>query len=455
MIIQESGHRRFLQNSTNGTDPVELSMVGPFLLGEDSALFKMVEISNLGFTSDHFQSRACRSIWTKVLSWIEHGVFTREKLLSHCLKSDDIQLDPPSRSMWIAEACEIGSPIHMVENAIELMERKVRRETEEAIQRLPSESKGASELLDALEFKLSELRLKTLGRNEDEKLAACNELHTELEAMIEGKGSPLEQSNVIPWDQCLAGLPKSQLIVLAGRPGGGKTALAEQVIDEALHRHIPVLYIQRELSRSRAVGRLAARKAGIPWSSFELRRLSKQQAVKLNTSVSLYKELPLFLAPIGTCTGASVASMVRYHAKQHGVKIVVLDHLQLIDSPRGVELRHAIGDVTRALKLAANETGVLAIAISQLSRLQERSEQKPKKSDLNESGRIEQDADVILALWNKERDDNAIRWPVNWSILKNRNGAEGTVEVIFDGPSMSFLGRISKEREENRTLYND
>lgn len=422
---------------TAGIDPVELGLIAPILTGVDGFMSKVEEIVNLGFDVICFTSRACRIIWTKVMEWIQSGEFTPNKLLSFCLKCEEIAPTEVERSQWLSEASMAGDLLFMVENAIELIERKLRQETEESIASLPAGT--ATQMLNELEEKIAVIRSKTLKHALDEKIEACNELLEELDAMRRGE-RVAKTSHVAIWDQCLGGLPQAQLIVISGRPGGGKTSLAEQIIDEALRAGDSVLYIQRELSRSRAVGRLAARKAGVFWSKMEKRNLTQIENSRLTSSIMDYQKFPLFLAPVSTCNASTIAPLVRFHAKQNGVRLVVMDYVQLINVPRGVERRIAIGDVTRTLKLIANETKATVIAIAQLSRDTERRADKPNLSDLKESGDIEQDADVVLGLWAKDRDD-APCWPVNWTVMKNRNGGLGTVEVMFDGPSMSFLGR--------------
>ena len=427
------------------TDPVELALIGPILFGDELALSKVDELGNLGFESKHFTSQACQIIWDEVKILLNQGVYTLEKLQSFCLNCKAIHYEPVSRSIFLSEAIKTGSSVTMSENALELMERHLRQETEIAIASVSKVDSGS--MLDELESKISVLRSKASTTRKDEKLEACRELHEELDLMIQGKKS-MKSSHVQVWDQAFGGLPDANLIVISGRPGGCKTSCAEQIIDAAVRLGEPVLYIQRELSRSRAVGRLACRKIQVPWSRYENKTLTREESLKLKAETTTYEKLPLFLAPAKNCNSYTVSPLIRYHAKHHGVKLVVMDYVQLIDVPKGIEKRIAIGDVTRSLKLAANETKATIIAIAQLSRGMEKTGERPNLSDLKESGDIEQDADVVLAFWLKEDRKDQSRWPVNWSILKNRNGALGTTEVMFDGPSMSFLGVTTKPKYE-------
>jgi|GEM_PF-5763643 len=423
-------------------NPIELALIGPLLLGDSLALEKVDELSQVGFNSKHFQSHACRAVWEHVRELLAKSAFTCEKLLDFCLNNERVGIDPVERSMWIAEAQKSGLAVNMTEHALTLMERSLRQETLEAIDSVPKDS--AQQILDELENKIFTLRSKATHTQTDEKLEGIKELQEELTLMAQGK-RVMRSSHVDIWDKTFGGLPDAQLIILAGRPGGGKTSLAEQLIDSMVRNGEPCLYVQRELSRSRAVGRLAARKAGVAWSRFETKTMNRQQVDQLYRSIKEYERLPLYLAPVKTCNAATLAPLIRYHARHHGVKFVVMDYVQLIDVPRGMERRVAIGEVTRSLKLTANETKATIIAIAQLSRDTDKGD-KPTLSSLKESGDIEQDADVVLALWCKENRDGMDCWPVSWTILKNRNGSVGTGEVMFDGPSMTFKGKAQQLR---------
>lgn len=424
-------------------DPLESALIGPLLLGLDGIEDAVAATEATGLTPEHFTSSACREAWVQARQWMGEGAYTPDKLFEFALKNSAFGLEVVDRSLWIHDVNLRGNHLSMPTNALAIIERHLRHQTQEAI---AGASQGtANEILDQVEASLASLRSKALKTHLNEKEEACRDLHEELNSIE--RGEQLTQTGVRVWDTTLRGLPHSQLIVIAGRPGGGKTSLMEEVNDCLVRKGEPVLYIQRELARTRAIGRLACRKARVPWSKVENRTLTKDELGRLREEVSVYEKLPLYLAPISKCNAATLTPLIRLHAKQHGVRLVVLDYLQLIDVPSKTEKRIAIGDVAHALKLAANETKCTIVAISQLDRGLDRTCSKPTMADLRESGDIEQNADMILALWlKKETEDGASRWPVNWSMLKNRNGGRGTAEFMFDGPSMSFLGVVTPQK---------
>lgn len=423
-------------------DPVELAMVGPFFLGDSQAIYSYEQVTQLGFKPSHFATRACAVVWEKIGSMLDDGTFTPERLLSFTLGSIDVASEPSERSVWINEASKAGSSSTMNIHAMEIMERHLRTETEISIASVKGD-KG-SEMLNDLENKLAELRAKVIVTKRDEKMEACQELRDEINACLDGL-KRLRSSFIPVWDQCIGGLPDAQLIIVGGRPGCSKTSLCEQILDASVRNGIPALYIQRELARSRAIGRLACRGANVPWWKVEKRVFSRDEGNRLNQAIEEYESLPLYLDAISTCNGTTIGPTIRYHHKQHGIKLVVLDYVSLIEVPKGEQRWAAIGDLTRAMKRAANDTGATVIGIAQIGRDQEKRNEKPHLSDLRESGNIEQDADVILALWLQEDNENQSTYPVRWSVLKNRNGGKGSIDVMFDGPRLSFLGEATDE----------
>jgi len=428
-------------------DPVEMAIIGPFLLGDSDALSKFEELSQIGFNESFFTFRALRQIWKQIALSIDCGAFSAEKIVSYILRSEDFGQERAARSMLIYHVTQYGSAINMTEHAAELMERSMRAELSEEISALHTSNGNTAQLLDELENKISRLRQKTVSSKKDEKLQACEELIDELQRADRGE-IVIRKSNVEVWDRGFGGLPDAQLIILAGRPGDSKTSLAEQIIDSLVRRGVPVLYIQRELSRTRALGRIACRKANVPWFKVERRITSKDENTRLIAEIEKYKRLPLFLSPVAICNSNTIAPLVRYHAKTNDIKLVVLDYVQLMNPPRGQERWVAIGELTASLKRVANETGVTVLALAQLGRPKKKDDPvKPQLSDLRESGNIEQDADAVVALWRDDEYENQSRYPIHFSILKQRNGARGSVKYNFDGPTMTFLDEYEESED--------
>lgn len=426
-------------------DPVEKAIVGPFILGDSDCVSGFEDITQLGFKDSHFNSLSMRTAWRRIGDMINEGAYTPERLLSFLNESEAIGANLQERALWVYHVSKCGTIQHLRIHAMDVMEKHLRQEADIAMSHLQNKKGSGTEVLNDLELKLSELRGKGALVRKDEKLEACEDLKQEIEAMM--NGSSLVRSSYVPiWDKCIGGLPDAKLIIISARPGQGKTSISEQLVDNSARAGIPVLYIQRELSHTNAIGRLACRKASVPWWKVEKRKCSTEESNRLLYEIEKYKTLPLYLNCNGIINGSTIGPIIRYHAKQYGIRLVVLDYITLIDIPKGVERWVAIGELTRAMKRAANDTGCTCIGLAQLGRDQEKRKKehsKPTLSDLRESGNIEQDADIVLGLWVKEESEDS-QYPVMWTVLKNRNGAKGTTEVLFDGPKMEFLGEIKR-----------
>lgn len=426
----------FTRVATKHQDIIELSMVGPYLLGDSSAIEKFDDLKRMGFNKSHFKSHFLCDIWGKIEEWMDQDSFTPEKIISYC----NTHYLMESAILWVAECSMLGSSLFLVDNALEIMERDLRQRTDQAI---ASGLKAGSskEIMDDLEARIQILRSESKHLDENEFQAGMSELSEHLSSLEKGH-KRLKQSGVPAFDRCIGGLPDSQLITVAGRPGGGKTALCEQIMDLALSRGESVLYVQRELSRKRAISRLVCKRANVPHWKLERECLSKEELQRMGLHMELYRESRLFLCPVTTCNAITLPPIIKAHCKNHEVSLVVIDYVQLLDCPKKVDLRVAIGDLMRVLKRQANETRATIITIAQLNRTTDKTYVRPTMADLKDCGNIEQESDVILALWTKYSEEEPI-YPVNWTLLKNRNGGLGSSEIMFDGPNMKHLGQCA------------
>lgn len=431
----------------------ELALIGPILIGEPGCMAweQIDDLEMLGVKPEVFSSKTCGMAWGLILSIRLSGTFTKEILVESFNATEWLGGTLAERIQWQAEAYKHGTAMSMKENAKAVLDAYARRLAAEMAGDMASKSGDMSlspaEIVSEFETRLRQVNARGFD-SVNAKANACDELDAEITAREKGeRGRGLPTGNRL-WDNAFSLLP-SHFYLLASRPGCGKTALSESIIDGMLAQGHAVLNFQRELSPFRAVGRMAAKKADVVWSNFEKGRLNPAELMRLRMAVSLYRKYPLIQADVTQCTGPILHSLILRHARTDNIKLVVLDYIQLCDIPKGDGAeRLAIADMSRHLRLAANETGVPIIAIAQLNREQEKGDRKPRLSDLKSCGSLEQDADAILALWNSEERGDSPRWNVNWSILKNRSGALGDTVASFDGPTMTFSPTTN--REENQ-----
>lgn len=252
-------------------------------------------------------------------------------------------------------------------------------------------------------------------------------------------------------DNILAGLQKSDLVILAARPSVGKTSLALDIARHTATRtKIPVGLFSLEMSKEQLVDRLICAEAGVDLWRMRTGRLSDQPGEddfpRIGNSIGLLSEAPLYIDDSATSSIMEMRTKARRLQMEKGLGLLVIDYLQLMESRTRIENRvQEISEITRALKSIARELNIPVLALSQLSRAVEaRSPAIPKLADLRESGSIEQDADVVLFIYRKAMDKGAAnltpeeRNIADIFIAKHRNGPTGQVQLFFDEQKVSF-----------------
>lgn len=240
-------------------------------------------------------------------------------------------------------------------------------------------------------------------------------------------------------DKMTAGLKGGELIIVAGRPGMGKTALAMNV---ALHacaqRQTPVVCFNLEMAKEELARRLLCSEARVDGGRMRTGMLSRDDWTRLTSAAGTLTNIPLFIDDTPAITIMELRGKCRRLMSEHGLGLVVVDYLQLMRAGTKVESREKeVSEISRSLKALAKELRVPVMALSQLNRgVEQRSgkDKRPQLSDLRESGAIEQDADVILFVYREEfynRDDPELRGLAEIIIGKQRAGPVGIVKCRF------------------------
>lgn len=248
-------------------------------------------------------------------------------------------------------------------------------------------------------------------------------------------------------DMMMHGFLPSDFIVIAARPGMGKTALITAIADHNAANDVPVALFSMEMSRKQISYRLMGARAKINSLKFRSGMISQEEWQRIVHVSGDISRLPLFIDDTGDMSIAQFRQRARTLFKLYGIKLIITDYLQLMrafDDDRAADQNTEVSAISKAHKNAAKELGIPVIAVSQLSRkLEERSDKRPHLSDLRSSGQIEQDADAVLFLYrdsvysNKEvRPDEAELAEVN--IAKQRNGPTGRVYLGFEARSTRF-----------------
>ncbi|MDP3957402.1 MAG: replicative DNA helicase [bacterium] len=250
-------------------------------------------------------------------------------------------------------------------------------------------------------------------------------------------------------DNLLAGLQKSDLIILAARPSVGKTALALDIARQiGVHSKVPVGIFSLEMSSDQLVDRMIAAQAGVDLWRLRTGKLSSEgpnnDFERISDAMGVLSEAPIFIDDSGSLNIMEMRTMARRLQAEHNLGLIIVDYLQLMEgrSSRGSDNRvQEISEISRGLKQLARELNIPVMALSQLSRaVESRPDQIPRLSDLRESGSIEQDADVVMFLYREDRvkPDTPNKNIADIIVAKHRNGPIGKVQLYFEENSTTF-----------------
>ena len=244
-------------------------------------------------------------------------------------------------------------------------------------------------------------------------------------------------------DEKTAGLQKGDLIIVAARPSMGKTALAMNLAENvAIREREPVAIFSMEMPAKQLANRLLASLGRVDTKRLRTGDLSEDDWPRITSAVTLLSEAPIYIDDTPALSPMELRARVRRLKRQHGLGMIVVDYLQLMQVSGKSDNRTAeISEISRTLKSLAKEMEVPVVALSQLNRaLEQRPDKRPKMADLRESGAIEQDADLILFIYRDEvyNEDSEAAGTAEIIIAKQRNGPIGTLRLAFVGQYTRF-----------------
>jgi replicative DNA helicase len=299
------------------------------------------------------------------------------------------------------------------------------------------------ETIDKAEALLFDIAQKRTSQDFVHISSVVDSYYEQLNYLQEHRGEVMGvQTGYRDFDQITGGLQRSDLIILAARPGTGKTSFAMSLAyNVAMYYSNTVAVFSLEMGREQLVQRLIAMETQIDTHRLRLGQVPDNQLKIVFDAMGRLAQAPIYIEDTPGISIMELRSKARRLQSQHGVSLIIIDYLQLM-SGRGKENRvQEVGEISRGLKALARELNVPVIALSQLSRAVEgRQSHIPMLSDLRESGSIEQDADIVMfiyrdELYNKDSDKKGI---AEIHIAKHRNGPVGVVNMRFDPSTTRF-----------------
>ncbi len=242
-----------------------------------------------------------------------------------------------------------------------------------------------------------------------------------------------------PWgikkiDAVSGGKNPGDLWVIAGRPSMGKTAIICNGILKDGEQGNPCLLFSKEMNYSSLVERLIAIDSGVPISNIRLGILNQEKLDKIQASLHKIRKFPIYIDTTFTIDEYYVENTIKKFKSLHNIKTAYIDYIQLL-AERDDNMVHALGRISRTLKLTAGSLGICCVVLSQLNRdVEHRDNKRPMASDLRQSGNLEEDADIIIGLYRDEmyNKETKFKGMMEFNFIKQRNGPVGTVTLEFD-----------------------
>ncbi len=432
----------------------EASLLGSILIDGDA----IVKIADVVKTEDFYDERHGQIYEAAKKLYARRSPIDVLTLADELKKSE--QLAVVGGASYLSELTNfVPTAAHVVTYAEIVADKAMRRRlikaSEEIVQLGFSEETAVQEVIEQAEsqlFNVSQQYVKqdvvSLEQILGESFERLDELHKDKGTI---RGVPTGFKDL---DNILAGLQRSDLIILAARPSMGKTALALNLAHSvAVKSSLPVIFFSLEMSKEQLVDRLLAAEAGVDAWNLRTGNLNDTDFEKIGHAMGTLSEAPIFIDDTPGITVSDLRTKARREAHQRPIGLIVVDYLQLMSGGGkfssgdfGNRVQE-ISEISRGLKGIARELNVPVLALSQLSRsVENRNPQIPQLADLRESGSIEQDADVVAFLYREEyyNPDTERRNITDVFIKKHRNGPTGAIELYFDKEKQRLRSLDSK-----------
>ncbi len=432
----------------------EQAVIGSILIDPDCVPVVMEKLR-----TDEFYGKLNRDIFETVSSMFAYGITIDPVTILNQMRVRGVYQD--NCEQYLAEVMRMTpTAANVLEYAAIVRDRALLRKLGEAadeINAIVYEGSGeADTALEAAERKIYALRQ---GRNIGGLLPVSSVVQSVFdqitEASASGKRFPGISTGLPDLDRMILGLNKSELILIAARPGMGKTSIAlNMALYAGMNLGKTVAIFSLEMSREQLASRLLSRAALIPSQNLMTGQLTDRQWKDVTDAAQMISTTDIRIDDNPTLTVADMNAQCR---RIQNLDLVVIDYLQLMQSAgsghswSNESRTQAVSDISRMLKIMAKELNVPVICLSQLSRANEsRQDKRPMLSDLRESGAIEQDADVVIGLYRDGYYNREVENPnlAEAIVLKNRKGATGTVQLNWL-PEYTSFSSVERRYDED------
>lgn len=426
----------------------EQAVIGAAILDRSSVSMIIEQVRE-----DYFYSKINRGIFNEIRNLFMKNVPTDYITMVNAVLVAGIFDNENTAKVYLAQVAELVPSLSNIPYYIGILKDKYLKRSRQNVAidilRNSAEDADVDFLLESAEQKIYELRQgkETVGLTPIAQAAAES-----FDRLRKLSGEDREKYLGIPTgyrylDRKLGRMGKSDLIILAARPGMGKSSFALNIATNvAGSQKIPVAVFSLEMSKQQLSDRLISSYGGV--SSQQLRNGTVEDWDSIMFAINRISSMPIYLDDTANVTVGDIKAKVRrlnQNPEKQNVGLIVIDYIQLMKSARRNDNRvQEMSEITRELKIMAKELDVPIVALSQLSRSAEKQagkDARPQLSDLRDSGSIEQDADAVLFLYREayyDKSENADQTSAECIVAKNRHGETGTIELVWDGAHTRF-----------------
>lgn len=425
----------------------ERSVLGAMLLSPDA----LVEVSEILHSHHFYRAETHGEIYGAMITLYERRDPVDLITLTEELRKRG-SLERAGGTTFLAElAAGVPSAAHAVRYAHIIKEHYTKRELVFSASKISelamTPTSDVSNVLDQAEQMVFRLSQESSSRDFTPVRDTLAESFDRLDELSKNAGKLRGvPSGFRDLDNKLAGFQDNALIILAARPGVGKTAFSLNIAQNAAVRYrIPVGIFSLEMSKEELTDRLLSIQSTVSSWNIKTGRLEEEDWEKLQEAMGELAEAPLYIDDTPGLSIFEMRTKARRLQMEHGLRLLIVDYLQLMRGRTQDNRTQEVSEISQALKNLARELRIPVIALSQLSRaVEQRGTKSPQLSDLRESGAIEQDADLVMFIY-REDSDNPDLIPVKINIAKHRAGSVGEIDLVFKGSLQRFYG-VEKRR---------
>ena len=452
---------------------LEEAVLGSLLI-DRNALSKVIDI----LTPETFYAESHQAIFSAVKDLFSDSQPVDILTVAQLLRKNGNLERVGGEAKLINLSTRVSSSAHIEYHARIVVQKHIQREliriSNELIEKAYDETSDVLDLLDNAEQSLFSVSQGNLKRNYESSLNLVKQALDRISAISQREGLSGVPSGFREVDRVTSGWQRSDLVILAARPGMGKTAFVLSMArNMAVGHKVPVAVFSLEMSSVQLITRMISSETGIGAEKLRRGNLDPTEWAQLTSKVKALQEAPIFIDDTPGLSIFDLRAKCRRLASQHQIGVIVIDYLQLMtagNSKAGGNREQEISSISRALKSIAKELDIPVIALSQLSRAVETrgGSKRPLLSDLRESGAIEQDADIVSFIYRPEYygihewddDQTPADGQAELIIAKHRNGSLENVRLKFEASMARFSdlhssygGRDMKSNEASDSVF--